>query len=86
MLIRTLAAALGVTAAVLVAPTPAMAAPSCVSRINAEERSTYGTAWGHDIVAWLASDPAPLQELGYANIGALARALATSPHDACPAE
>jgi hypothetical protein len=72
-------------AGVALAPA-ATAAPSCVAQSVADEHQTYGTAWGNQLIAYLATHPAVLQEFGFNSFGDLAAYAATQPHDACPAD
>lgn len=84
MYTRTLASAAVVTACLTLLTQPvAQAAPSCVAQTNTEERAAVGTAWGREVVASLAADPAPLQELGFERFGDLAKFVATQPSDSC---
>lgn len=76
------------TAALLLSPlataAPAAAAPSCVAQSTQAEHAEYGSAWGHDLIAFLAPHPEVLQEFGFRNFGDLARFAATQDHTACP--
>ena len=84
MLTRTLASAAVATVCLTLLTQPvAQAAPSCVAQINTEERALVGTAWGRDVVAFLAADPAPLHELGFKRFGDFAKFVATQPTDSC---
>ena len=59
------------TSVLLVTPS-ATATPSCVAQSVQAEHEIYGTAWGHDVVAILASRPEALQDLGFESFGDLA--------------
>ena len=83
MLLRGLVVA-AVAAGALAVATPAHAAPSCVAQSAQSEHDLYGTAWGHDVVAFLASHPEVLQEFGFRSFGELARFAASQDPDACP--
>ena len=72
-------------AAIGVAATPAAeAAPICTAQSIQQEHGTYGVAWGHDLVAHLASHPEVLQQFGFGSFGELASYAATQDPDACP--
>jgi len=73
-----------VAAGALPVAAPAHAAPSCVAQSTRSEHDLYGTAWGHDVVAFLASHPEVLQEFGFRSFGELARFAASQDPDACP--
>lgn len=73
-----------VTACALTAATPAYAAPSCIAQSVQSEHELYGTAWGHDLVAFLASNPEVLEEFGFDSFGELARFAASQDPEACP--
>lgn len=83
LLLRGLVVA-AVAAGALAVATPAHAAPSCVAQSVQSEHDLYGTAWGHDVVAYLASHPEVLQEFGFRSFGELARFAASQDPDACP--
>ena len=83
MLLRGLVVA-AVAAGALAVATPAHAAPSCVAQSIQSEHDLYGTAWGHDVVAFLASHPEVLQEFGFRSFGELARFAASQDPTACP--
>ena len=83
MLIRGLVVAAVATGALAVAA-PAEAAPSCVAQSVQSEHDLYGTAWGHDLVAFLASHPEVLHEFGFRSFGELARFAASQDPAACP--
>jgi hypothetical protein len=74
--------------AVLLSPlaiaAPAAAAPSCVAQSTQLEHAQYGSAWGREVIGFLASHPEVLQEFGFRNLGDLARFAATQDHAACP--
>jgi hypothetical protein len=84
--IRLALPATALLASALVAVPPTAAAPSCVAQSVASEHQLYGTAWGHDLVAFLASHPEVLREFGFRSFGELASYAATLDHDACPAD
>lgn len=75
-----------VAAGAAAAATPASAAPSCVAQSIASEHAFYGTAWGHDVVAFLASHPEVLEEFGFGSFGELARFAASQDPEACPSD
>jgi hypothetical protein len=79
--------ALAASVAVLV-PTaaPASAQPSCVAQSIKTEHEEFGSAWGHDLIAYLATHPEVLQEFGFANFGALASYSAHQDPANCPAD
>ena len=83
ILLRGLVVA-AVAAGALAVATPAHATPSCVAQSTRSEHDLYGTAWGHDVVAFLASHPEVLQEFGFRSFGELARFAASQDPDACP--
>jgi hypothetical protein len=83
MLIRGLVVA-AVAAGTLAVASPAHAAPSCVAQSIQSEHDLYGTAWGHEVVAFLASHPEVLQEFGFRSFGELARFAASQDPAACP--
>ena len=68
---------------VLVAPSAA-AAPSCVAQSVQAEHQLYTAAWGHDVIAFLASHPEVLEEFGFDNFGDLASYAARQDHANCP--
>jgi len=77
--------AAGLTVLVVAAP-PATAQPSCVAQSTQVEHKLYGTSWGRELIAFLASHPEVLQEFGFSNFGELARyATSQDPFD-CPAD
>lgn len=63
---------------------PASAAPSCIAESVAAEHEALGTAWGTDLIAYLATHPEVLNESGFLSFGDLASYGASQPHDACP--
>ena len=83
MLLRGLVVA-AVAAGALAVATPAHAAPSCIAQSVQSEHDLYGTAWGHDVVAFLASHREVLQEFGFRSFGELARFAASQDPTACP--
>jgi hypothetical protein len=78
------AAAVAATAVSLMGVAPAHAAPSCVAQSVQAEHEIYGTAWGSDVIAFLASHPEVLQEFGFASFGKLASFGAHQDRTACP--
>ena len=83
ILVRGLVVA-AVAAGALAVATPAHAAPSCIAQSVQSEHELYGTAWGHDLIAFLASHPEALQEFGFRSFGELARFAASQDPAACP--
>jgi hypothetical protein len=85
---RTMTIALSMTAAltsaVLITPTPAVAASSCVAQSVQAEHQLYGTAWGHDVIAFLATHPEVLAEFGFGSFGDLASYAAPQDRANCP--
>jgi hypothetical protein len=73
------------TSAVLMTPTAASAS-SCVAQSVQAEHEFYGTAWGHDLIAYLASHPEVLSEFGFDSFGDLASYAARQDHANCPAD
>jgi hypothetical protein len=73
-----------VAAGVLAAAPAASAAPSCAAQSVQFEHELYGSAWGHDVVGFLASHPEVLQEFGYRSMGELVRHAAHQDREACP--
>jgi hypothetical protein len=73
------------TSAILMTPTAA-AAPSCVAQSVRTEHELYATAWGHDVIAFLASHPEVLAEFGFDSFGDLASFAAHQDHANCPAD
>ena len=73
-----------VAAGALAVAAPAHAAPSCVAQSAQSEHDLSGTAWGHDVVAFLASHPEVLQEFGFHSFGELARFAASQDPETCP--
>jgi hypothetical protein len=78
-----LSIAAAITSVILAAPT-AEAAPSCVAQSVRAEHQLYGTVWGRDVVAYLASHPHVLAEFGFDSFGDLASYAARQDHDTCP--
>jgi len=70
----------------VVAAPPASAAPNCIAQSVEAEHELYGTAWGQDVIAFLASHPEVLQEFGFLNFGELAKYAASQDPNACPAD
>lgn len=64
---------------------PASAASSCVAQSVQAEHELYSTAWGHDVIALLATHPEVLAEFGFGNFGDLASYAARQDHANCPA-
>jgi hypothetical protein len=81
---RVLGVALMALGPLLVAAPPASAQPSCVAQSIVVEHAEFGTAWGHDLVAFLATHPQFLQQFGFANYGDLARFSAAQDRTSCP--
>jgi len=82
-------AALSLAAALtglVVAASPADATPSCVAQSVEAEHELYGTSWGPDVIAFLASHPEVLQEFGFRHFGDLARFAAAQDPANCPAD
>jgi hypothetical protein len=73
------------TSVILVAPSAA-AAPSCVAQSVQAEHQLYGTAWGNDVIAFLASHPQVLEEFGFDSFGDLASYAAHQDRRNCPAD
>ena len=73
-----------IAAGTLAAAPPAFAAPSCIAQSVESEHELYGTAWGHDLIAFLASHPEVLKEFGFGSFGELARFAARQDPEACP--
>ena len=65
---------------------PAEAVPSCVAQSIAAEHSVYGPAWGHALIAFLATHPQVLREFGFANLGAFVSYTGHQDPTACPPE
>jgi len=72
-------------AAVLV-PAPADAAPSCVAQSARSEHAMFGSGWGHDVIAALASDRDLLGTFGFDSFGKLASFGAHQDKKDCPAD
>jgi hypothetical protein len=49
-----------------------------------DAHEVYGTPWGHDLVAFLATHPEALQEFGFQSFGDLAANPAAHDPSACP--
>ena len=73
-----------VLAPVVVAAAPAVAEPSCVAQSVATEHAVYGSAWGHELIAFLAAHPEVLQQFGFRNLGELTRFAAAQDPNSCP--
>ena len=82
--LRLVLPATAVVAGTLLAAPPSFATPSCVAQSVRSEHESYGTAWGHDVVAFLASNPEVLTEFGYRSFGDLASYAAAQDRSACP--
>ena len=80
-----LAITAALTSAVLMTPATA-AASSCVAQSVQAEHELYTTAWGHDVIAFLASHPEVLSEFGFDSFGDLASYAARQDHANCPAD
>jgi len=80
-----LALTAALTSALLMTPTPA-AASSCVAQSVQAEHELYGTAWGRDLIAFLASHPEVLAGFGFDGFGDLASHAARQDHENCPAD
>jgi hypothetical protein len=89
MTARARALALSMTAvlasAVLMTPTAASAS-SCVAQSVQTEHELYATAWGHDLIAYLATHPELLAEFGFDSFGDLASYAARQDNTNCPAD
>jgi hypothetical protein len=77
-------AAAAIVAGMFAAAPAAYATPSCVAQSIQSEHDLYGTAWGHDTIAFLASHPEVLEEFGFGSFGELARFGASQDPAACP--
>ena len=73
-----------ILAPVVVTAAPAVAEPSCVAQSVATEHAVYGSAWGHDLIAFLATHPEVLQQFGFRNLGELTRFAAAQDPNNCP--
>ena len=84
-LVRALALSFtgALTSILLVAPSAA-ATPSCVAQSVQAEHESYGTAWGHGVIAFLASHPDVLEEFGFKSFGDLASYAALQDRRNCP--
>ena len=76
--------ALAVLTGMLISLAPAHAAPNCVAQSIASEHETYGTAWGAELIAYLASHPEALQEFGFGSLGDLVAYSAAQDPANCP--
>lgn len=83
---RAAVALAAVTTTFVVTAPPAAATPSCVAQSVQAEHELYGTSWGPEVIAFLASHPEVLQEFGFRNLGDLSRYAAAQDPDACPAD
>ncbi|ABL79495.1 hypothetical protein Noca_4915 (plasmid) [Nocardioides sp. JS614] len=85
-LIRALALSMtaALTSAVLITPTAAAASSSCVAQSVQAEHELYATAWGHDLIAFLATHPEVLAEFGFHNLGDLSSHAAHQDPANCP--
>ena len=83
-LLALLACLLTILAVGATTPPSAQATPSCVAQSIRVEHAAYGTTWGKDLIAFLATHPEVLQEFGFASLGDLVRYSAAQPADACP--
>ncbi len=63
---------------------PASATPSCVAQSVEAEHQLYGTAWGSELIAFLAAHPEVLQEFGFRHLGELSQYAAHQDRTACP--
>jgi hypothetical protein len=77
--------AAGLTALVVAAP-PVAAQPSCVAQSIQAEHELYGSSWGRQLIAFLASHPEVLQEFGFSNFGELAKYATSQDPAACPVD
>lgn len=85
-LLRASALSLAAALAPLAFMTPtASAASSCVAQSVQTEHELYSTAWGHDLIALLATHPEVLAEFGFGSFGDLASYAARQDHANCPA-
>ncbi len=75
-----------VLTALVVAAPPAAAQPSCVAQSTLAEHELYGTSWGSELIAFLASHPEVLHEFGFNNLGELVTYAATQDPADCPAD
>lgn len=82
---RALAFSLTAALASVALGTPATAVPSsCVAQSVQAEHELYSTAWGHDLIAFLASHPEVLAEFGFGSFGDLASYAARQDSASCP--
>jgi hypothetical protein len=65
-------------------PAPAHATPSCVAQSVQSEHAALGPAWGHDLIAALASDRDLLRTFGFDSFGKLASFGAAQDPENCP--
>ncbi|MBT2499161.1 hypothetical protein J7E25_08635 [Agromyces sp. ISL-38] len=82
--IRLIVPAAAAVALALVAAPPAQAAPSCVAQSIPAEHQSYGPAWGHDLISFLATNPEVLEEFGFRSFGDYASFVATLDRTVCP--
>ena len=75
-----------VLAPVVVTAAPAAAEPSCVAQSVASERAVYGSSWGHELIAFIATHPEALQQFGFRNLGELTKFAAAQDPNNCPPE
>ena len=85
-LLRLVLPTTAVFAGAFLALPSAAAAPSCIAQSIPAEHAAYGTAWGHDLIAYLATHPEELQAFGFRSFGAFAAYAASLDHEACPAD
>lgn len=83
-LIRALAMTAALASAVLITPTPAAVSSSCVAQSVQAEHELYATAWGHDLIAYLATHPEVLAEFGFDGLGDLSSYAAHQDRANCP--
>ena len=84
---RALALSLAAVLAPVAFIAPATAAPSsCVAQSVQAEHELYGTAWGQDLIGFLASHREVLAEFGFDSFGDLASYAAHQDHANCPAD
>ena len=83
--VRALAlSAAGAVASVLLVAPSAAATPSCVAQSGQAEHELYGPAWGHGVIAFLATHPEVLEEFGFDSFGDLASYAALQDRRNCP--
>lgn len=73
-----------VLAPVVVTAAPAVAEPNCVAQTVAAEHAVFGSSWGHDLIAFFATNPEALQQFGFRNLGELIRFAAAQDPNNCP--